>query len=262
MEQKTSIIATIGPASKSKEVLQKMAHAGLGIARLNLAWGTLPERAEEVALIREVAREVGAPIVIMADTPRFRVQGEGSHTYDKNAAQSVALTEQDKAFLHFAVEQDLEYVAVSFVGSKEDVVAVRNFLQTLGGTQKIIAKIERKVALDHLSEIIAAADMLMVARGDLGEEVPLAEIPFVQQAILKEARAAGKSVIVATQMLLSMVEHPVPTRAEVSDVAYAVQDGAWGVMLSEESAQGAYPVEAVQSMSDIIAAASRYVKTL
>ena len=251
MNPHARIIATIGPASRAPEVLRDMVHAGLDVVRFNLAWGTLPERAEEVALVRMLAKEAARPIEIMLDLPRSRTQTEAGHTYDTVAASDAALTPQDEEFLRFAVEQQAEYVALSFVGRAEDVVVVRAFLERIGGTQKIIAKIERKEALDHLAEIVAAADLVMVARGDLGQEVPLEDIPFVQQDILAAAAAAGKPAIVATQMLLSMTEHNTPTRAEVSDVTTALFEGAWGVMLSEETASGAYPVESVVMMERI-----------
>jgi pyruvate kinase len=122
----------------------------------------------------------------------------------------------------------------------------------MGGTQKVIAKIERKVAVERIDEIIAAADAIMIARGDLGNEIPLEEIPFVQRAILQKANDAHKPVITATQMMISMTEHDTPSRAEVSDVTDAILEGSDAVMLSEESASGKYPVQAIQMMKRIV----------
>jgi pyruvate kinase len=187
------------------------------------------------------------------------MQEDGTHTYNHNAASSV--TAEDEQFIKFAVEHNIDYVAVSFVGGPEDIKKCRSIIDHLGGKQMIIAKIERVHALDLLESIVAEADAVMVARGDLGNEVPLEQIPFVQEQIIQVSRKAGKSVIVATQMLLSMVENPTPTRAEVTDVSSAILQGADAVMLSEETAKGKYPVEAVIMMEKIVMEAEQHLST-
>lgn len=154
-------------------------------------------------------------------------------------------TEKDKKDILLGKELNFEYVAASFVQTAEDIHRLRELLLP---TQKIIAKIEDPLGVDNIDEIIAAADGIMVARGDLGVELPLEEIPLIQKEIVAKCRYAGKPSIVATQMLMSMVKHPTPTRAEVSDVANAVMDGADAVMLSDETAQGDYPIEALKTL--------------
>ena len=164
--------------------------------------------------------------------------------------------------MHFGIEQRVEYVALSFVGKASDVIKLKKLIKEKGGKQKVIAKIERKYAFEHLDEIIKEADGVMVARGDLGNEFPLEEIPFVQHKIIEACNKADKMVIVATQMLLGMVENETPTRAEVSDVAYAILDGADGVMLSEESAKGKYPMKAIEMMEKIALVAEKHRDTI
>ena len=169
------------------------------------------------------------------------------------------ITTKDKQDLAFGLKQGVDFVALSFVRSADDIKALRRLVTKIGGTRRgggyervqVIAKIERQEALDNFDEILAAADGIMVARGDLGIEIPAAEVPLAQKEIIHKCMLAGKPAIVATQMLESMITNPKPTRAEVSDVANAVVDHADGVMLSGESAFGQYPVEAVQIMSDI-----------
>ena len=251
------IVATISPTSASIETLRAMIEHQMDVVRLNFSWGSVEERIEHVRRIRELEKECGRHIPIIVDLPGPRVQGKGHHTYNPSALS--ALTPQDANDICFAVEHKVEYVAISFVGGPQDIEQCRKIIAGCGGTQKVIAKIERAAALDVLDEIIAASDAIMVARGDLGNEVPLERIPFVQDRIVKAAKAAGKPVIVATQMMLSMVENPAPTRAEVTDVANAILQGADAVMLSEETAKGKYPVEAVAMMERIVVEAERHM---
>ena len=169
-----------------------------------------------------------------------------------------SLTEKDRDDLRFAAEQDFDFVAASFVRKASDVEDVRACLKSYGGDNiRIISKIENREGVDNLDEIIDASDGIMVARGDLGVEIPAYEVPILQKRMIKETSMAGKPVITATQMLDSMIRNPRPTRAEVSDVANAVFDGTSCVMLSGETASGKHPVEAVQTMVDTINAAEQ-----
>ncbi len=160
-----------------------------------------------------------------------------------------AITDKDKRDIEACRELNFEYVAMSFVQSAEDIQSLRSLLSP---HQKIIAKVEDPIGIASINEIIQASDGIMIARGDLGVELPLEEIPFIQKEIIAKCRYADKPSIVATQMLLSMVHHPRPTRAEVSDVANAVLDGTDAVMLSDETASGDYPVEALQTLVTIV----------
>jgi pyruvate kinase len=168
------------------------------------------------------------------------------------ASLSVAsLTPEDREDLLFAIEHEVVYIAASFVRNAADVLDIRSFLQERGARIPIIAKIENREGVENLAEIIAVADGTMVARGDLGVELPLQQVPIVQKKIIQTTVMNGKPVITATQMLDSMERNPTPTRAEVSDVANAILDGTSAVMLSGETARGAYPVEAVRTMATI-----------
>lgn len=162
-----------------------------------------------------------------------------------------SLTAKDRVDLAFGLEQGVDFVALSFVRSAKDVKEVKSLIQAAGRTTPVIAKIEKHEAVRQIDEILEAADGLMVARGDLGIEIPVEQVPMVQKMVIAKANAAAKPVITATQMLRSMVEHPRPTRAEVTDVANAVLDGADALMLSEETAIGQYAVGAVRVMARI-----------
>ncbi len=166
-----------------------------------------------------------------------------------------SLTDKDRRDLHWAVKQEADYIALSFVRRAEDCTEAKNLIKAAGGNQPLVAKIEKAEAMDHLEEIMAETDAVMVARGDLGVETSVELVPVYQKRIIKEANLVGKLVITATQMLQSMIDNPRPTRAEASDVANAVWDGSDCLMLSAETAAGTYPVPAVATMARIIESA-------
>ena len=162
------------------------------------------------------------------------------------------LSEKDREDILFGIAEDVDYIAASFVRTAEDVRQIRNLLENNdGGMIKIMAKIENREGVDHIDEIIEASDAIMIARGDMGVEIPTEEVPVIQKMIIKKVYEAGKQVITATQMLDSMMQHPRPTRAETTDVANAIYDGTSAIMLSGETAAGDYPVEAVKMMVKI-----------
>src|SRR3989449_206543 len=328
----TKIICTIGPASSSAEQLERLAAAGMDVARLNFSHGTHAEHAEVVRRIRQGEERWGRPVAILQDLqgPKVRlgtfgVGGGGrvdleqgkvftltaqpvvgtaeraslSHPeylrevrpgdqiwmddgliqlqVEETTADGVrcrvtaggrvsdhkgislphvplpvsCLTDKDKEDLRFGIRQGIDFVAISFVRSPADIGEVRKFLHDQGADLPIVAKLERQEVIAKLSGILTMVDAVMVARGDLGLDVPLEEVPHIQKEVIRQARAAKVPVIVATQMLESMVTHLRPTRAEVSDVSTAIFDGADAIMLSAETATGRYPVEAVVVMARI-----------
>jgi pyruvate kinase len=339
--RRTKIVCTIGPASCSVEQLDRLAAAGMDVARLNFSHGTHAEHADVIRRIREGEERWGRPVAILQDLqgPKIRLGtfGEGGGrrvdlepgrtfvlsrrpcvgtverayvappeslnevkagdqvlmddgmiqlrveetTPDEVRCRVVAggrisdhkglslprvavpvscLTDKDRADLRFGIEQGVDFVAISFVRSAADIAEVRRFLVEQGAGLPIVAKLERQEVMDNLPGILATVDAVMVARGDLGVDVPLEEVPHLQKEIVRQARAVKVPVIVATQMLESMVTHLRPTRAEVSDVAAAIFDGADAIMLSAETATGRYPHEAVEVMSRIAVRAEQAVR--
>ena len=326
--RRTKIIATLGPASSTPEVLSRLFHAGADVFRLNFSHGTHEDHATRIAQIRALEEKTGRPIGILADVqgPKLRVGTFGggrvhlqtgqSFRLDLNAtpgdARRVnlphpeiifaatigstlllddgklrlrvvhkradaleteivvggqlsdrkgvnvpdvvlpipALTKKDRADLAFALDHGVNYIGLSFVQRAEDVAEAR---ELIGGRAWIMVKLEKPQALENLDAILALTDAVMVARGDLGVELPPEEVPLAQKRIVRAARLLGKPVVVATQMLESMITAPTPTRAEASDVATAVFDGADAVMLSGETAAGQFPYEAVNIMDRIVA---------
>jgi pyruvate kinase len=328
---KTKIVATIGPASESPEMLERLIRAGLAVARLNFSHGDFTGHAERIARIRAASRATGQRVAIMADLPgpKMRVgkiepepiqlrpgdvftltsddivgngqrvsmsfprlpqvvkpsdrlflndglvqlvveQVTGNDVRCKVAVGGElrskkglnlpgidlgisAFTDHDRACLEFALHHDVDAVSQSFVESAADIEAVRAAANALGKRPFIIAKIERSDALNRFDEILQATDGIMVARGDLGVEVPIEEMAILQKQLIAKASLAGKPVITATQMLESMVSSRLPTRAESTDVANAILDGTDCIMLSGESAMGKYPEEAVAMLAKVAA---------
>jgi pyruvate kinase len=327
--RKTKIVATLGPASSSEEVINRMVEAGVDLVRLNFSHGTAQDHIDRAALVRKIAAQHRRPIGVLCDLqgPKIRIgtfeQGKvqlaagdkftldaecllgnqervgldyetlpdevepgvrlllddgrivlqvdavrGSEIHctiivggtlsnnkginrEGGGLAAEALTEKDKEDIKTAAALEADYVAVSFPRSGADVQLARDLLLAAGRRAGIIAKIERAEAIPALQEIIDASDAIMVARGDLGVEVGDAAVPGLQKRMIRMARARNKLVITATQMMESMITSPIPTRAEVSDVANAVLDGTDAVMLSAESAAGKYPVEAIKAMDRV-----------
>jgi pyruvate kinase len=329
--QKTKIVATIGPASESREMVARLIRAGMNVARLNFSHGNPSKHAEVIRRIRDAARETGRRVAIMADLPGPKMRlgkidpepiqlAPGAHftltsedivgnaqrastsfqhlprvvkpgnriflndglvqlLVERVAGNDVecsvvvggelrsrkglnlpgidlgisAFTDHDRECLEFAVKEGVDAVSQSFVERAADIEAVRRAAAKTGSQPFIVAKIERADALEHFDEILAAADGIMVARGDLGVEVPIEEIAYTQKQLIAKANLAGKPVITATQMLESMASSRLPTRAEATDVANAILDGTDCVMLSGESAMGKFPEESVMMLAKIAA---------
>ncbi|MDO8590822.1 MAG: pyruvate kinase [bacterium] len=254
---KAQIVATIGPSSAKHEILLSMIRSGLSIVRLNFSWADLEEHTKQIDLIHRVGKEEGKNIPIIIDLPGPRIQQVGGHTYDKNIPYSLA--DNDKGYIKYGIEKKVEYFALSFVSCSEDVLMCKKFINDCGGKQMVIAKIERQKAMEGLGGIIEVSDAIMIARGDLGKEVPIEKIPFIQGDIIRKCKIAGKPVITATEMLFSMVSNPIPTMAEVTDVANAIIQGSDAVMLSNETTIGKYPVEAVAIMGKIVVEAEKHL---
>lgn len=257
---RAQIVVTLGPASKELAVIKAMVAHQMDAARLNFSWGTYQEHADYIANVRRAAQEAGRVILIIQDLSGPREQEQDGHHFNESAGD--ILTEKDLKDLEFGLSQKVDYVVMSYVGSEKDVLKLQQEIKKFGGQAKIIAKIERDEAAANIDKIIEASDAIMIGRGDLGNEVPLEQIPFIQRAIIQKCKAAGKPVITATQMLFSMTQNSLPTRAEVTDVAFAIICGSDAVMLSEETARGQYPVEAVAMMEKIVLEAEKHLDNL
>jgi pyruvate kinase len=327
-QRSAKIVATLGPASSSPDVIRRLFEEGADVFRLNFSHGTHEDHARRYRFIRELERETGRPIGVLVDLqgPKLRVgtfaagrinlTAGASFRLDLDAAAGdenrvsvphpevfealapgvqlllddgkvrlavetcgprhaetrvvaggalsdrkglsvvgavlalSALTPKDRRDLAFGLDLGADWIALSFVQRPEDVAELRGIVNGRAG---IMTKLEKPSAVERLEEIVEISDAVMVARGDLGVEMPPQKVPPIQRRIIRVCRAAGKPVVVATQMLESMIETPTPTRAEASDVASAIYHGADAVMLSAESASGEYPVEAVAMMNSIIA---------
>jgi pyruvate kinase len=323
-DHKTRIVATIGPASASRRVMEEMIAAGMDVARLNFSHGDRDSLARVIADLRAAAAAAGRIGAISPEPVELEPGGVftlvvGDETGDASRAsvplaglpaavrpgtmlflndgliqlevEAVereaircrvvvggelrsrkglnlpgidlgipAFTERDRDCLAFALEHGVDIVSQSFVGRAADVVAVREAAAASGHHPVVIAKIERASAIERIEEILDTADGIMVARGDLGVEVPIEGIAVLQKDLIRRANLRGRPVITATQMLESMVTRRRPTRAEATDVANAILDGTDAVMLSEESATGAFPVEAVGMLAGIAAAVEPHRK--
>lgn len=326
-QRKAKILATLGPASSTREQISALFKAGTDVFRLNFSHGSHEDHQKRYELIRAIEQETGRPIGILMDMqgPKLRVgaiaggsvelKTGGTYRFDLDEAKGDTkraqlphpeifaavqpgtnllvddgrlrlrvkkfgsdyaecdvlvggklsdrkgvnvpdvvlplspLTAKDREDLRFGLDLGVDWVAMSFVQRPEDVAELRKLI---GGRAKVIAKLEKPAAIERLEEIIDLSDAIMVARGDLGVEMPPEDVPAIQKRIVAACRKSGKPVVVATQMLESMVNSPAPTRAEASDVATAIYDGADAVMLSAETASGQYPVEAAAMMNRII----------
>jgi len=333
---KTKIVCTIGPASQTRDVMEKLLLAGMNVARLNFSHGDFTNHKAVIENLRAAARATQCRLAIMADLPgpKMRIGKFQSEPIELTPGNSFTLTTDDiigdvhkvsvtfarlpqvvksgdtlylndglirvdveqvqgsdvlcrvvaggelrskkglnlpgidlgiKAFtehdhdcMKFALENGVDAVSQSFVENSADIRAVRDAAAALGYHPFIVAKIERARALNYLGDIITAADAVMIARGDLGVELPIEQIPVVQKQIMREANMLAKPVITATQMLESMTTSPRPTRAEATDVANAILDGTDAVMLSGESAMGSFPVDSAAMLARIAAAIEPY----
>ena len=335
MKRSTKIVATLGPASSSPEMLAELVAAGIDVVRLNFSHGTADDHKKRMDILREAAHKAGRTVGVMADLqgPKIRIgkfaagpvtikagqsfildaactlgdevrvgldypeliedvvagdvlllddgrtvfdveRIEGSEIHCRNrhdgelsnnkginkqggGLSAPALTPKDMADIKTAAALNVDYVAVSFPKSGADMRQARQLLRDAGSDALVIAKIERVEAVENLEDILHATDGIMVARGDLAVEVGDAAVPALQKRMIRLAREHNRFAITATQMMESMITSPVPTRAEVSDVANAVLDGTDAVMLSAETASGAYPVQAVEAMVRVCVAAEK-----
>src|SRR6266567_3149894 len=237
-------------------MLVRLVRAGMNVARLNFSYGDFSNHAELIHRIRDAARTTARRVAIMADLPGpkmrlGKIEPEPVQILPGIELGISAFTEKDRAALEFALGLGVDAVSQSFVQRAADIEAVREAAAKVGRQPFVIAKIERADALAHFDEILAASDGIMVARGDLGVEVPIEEIAYTQKQLIAKANMAGKPVITATQMLESMVASRLPTRAEATDVANAILDGTDCVMLSGESALGKFPEESVTMLAKI-----------
>ena len=225
------------------------------MARLNFSHGTHNEHRQFIKNVRAAAAETGNTVPIIQDLSGPRIQQGADHTFDSNLA---AITDKDIADFKAMADLEPEYIALSFVKDAKDITDFRTILTEANSNTKIIAKIERPEAVANLDEIIAAADGIMIAQGDLGDAVAFETVPFITKDILNRCNQAKKPAIVATEMLSSMVNKAKPSRADVSDIATAVLDGTSGTMLSNETAVGDNPIEAVAVMRKVVDEASRH----
>jgi len=235
---KTKIVVTIGPASENSSTLRQLIQAGADIFRFNLKHNAVLWHDEVIDRVRKAAKFQGKSVQILIDLP--------NSSFHKG--------------IDLAVKKKANYIALSNITQAEEVTKSRQIVSKVKLPANIVAKIETKEALNYFPAILNKTDAVMVARGDLGQAIPIEKVPFVQKELILACKKEGKNVIVATEMLLSMVSAKGPTRAEVSDVANAVLEGSNAVMLSEETTIGKYPAEAVEIMRKIIIEAENWQK--
>lgn len=259
-ESKTKIIATIGPVSGDLKTLREMIKNKMNVARLNMSHGTYEEHEKYIKNIRNAAKLEKKEIPIILDLSGPRIQKGKEHSLNKKIKNII--TEKDKRDVLFGIKNKINFFALSFVKNQNDIKELKKILLKNKSTAKIIAKIERKEALKNLENIIKVSDAIMIARGDLGEALPYEDLPYIQNKIIKECIKHKRSVIVATEMLFSMKEALRPTRAEVSDIAFAILEHADSVMLSDETAMGKHPTKTVETMEKIIIEAEKMSKKL
>lgn len=211
-------------------------------------------------LVTFEVKEITDTDVICIVTAGGELSDRKSMSFPNKVLHQVYLSEQDKSDILFGIKNEVDFIAASFVSCKQDLIDLKKFLSENGGENiDIIAKVENQTGIDNIEEICDECEGIMIGRGDLGVEVPFAELPAIQKYIITKCRMLGKRVITATEMLESMIHNPRPTRAEISDVANAVYDGSSAVMLSGESAAGKYPVETVRTMSEIIEETEKHI---
>lgn len=320
--RRTKIVCTIGPATRSKEMIRKLAEAGMNVARLNFSHGTYNEHKQVIDYIKEVRKELGVPLALMLDTKGPEIRTAVTEPMEVKAGQTARIpikpefvatqvrkgatiliddgyihgtvlsscegsveiqvgndglikkqksvvfpgeilnlpdiTEQDVQDIRFGCKEGVEIIAASFVNTAKQLLAIKDIAAEEGRSDVLmIAKIESRQGAHNFDSILQVADGIMVARGDLGLEFPVSLVPPLQKRMTAECNHMSKPVIIATQMLESMITNPTPTRAEASDVANAIYDAASAVMLSGETAVGAYPIKAVQMMHNIIVEAEK-----
>ncbi len=254
------IVVTLGPSSIALDKLRLLLESGLDVVRFNFAHGTLDEHRRAIENTRTVATEYGRHIPIIGDLESPQVEHGEEHHYDSGALTPISGKNLEN--IAFGIEQEIDYFAISYVSTAADIDDARAILNSENCNARIIAKIERKAALRNLEGIVYSADAVMIARENLANEIPYEQVPYIQNEIIKNLKWACKPVITATEMHLSTVTNPHPTRAEVSDVAYAIISGTDAVMLDEETATGNYPVESVAAMERIIVEAERHLFTV
>ncbi|NVM23657.1 MAG: pyruvate kinase [Desulfobacterales bacterium] len=239
MKRHVKIVCTLGPASSSPEVVGRMLKAGMDVARFNLAHGTLQEHSRLISEVRSISQKLKLPVGILLDLPGLKFgHGDIKAVFGQH--------------LDFALTEDADFIALSFVSSVRQVREVKQLLRKMKADIPVIVKIEKVRALEKGEAILEAGEGIMVARGDLALDISIEKVPMAQKRLIKEANRQGKPVITATQMLESMVRSATPTRAEATDVANAVLDGSDALMLSEETAIGSYPIEAMETMVKIV----------
>jgi pyruvate kinase len=238
VKRHVKIVCTLGPASSTPDVIERILKAGMDVARFNLSYGTLEEHSRSISEVRSLSQKLELPVGILLDLPGLkRYSGDVKAIFSQH--------------LEFAQSQSVDFVALSFISSARQVKEVKALIRKMNADIPVIVKIEDARSMEESGAMLEIGEGIMVARGDLALEISIEKVPWAQKQLIKEANRHGKPVITATQMLESMVRSPSPTRAEATDVVNAVLDGSDALMLSEETAIGSYPVEATEMMARI-----------